>query len=102
MIILVYMALVTLEGKQGSTVDCPILVNKILIDFMQLVYILNINCSKNSAIIIYNYSVHCSLMELRILKCVSHFDHWFSNTKAFCAAYGIWALRNFILYVHLT
>ena len=33
MIILVYMALVTLEGKQGSIVDCPILVNEILIDF---------------------------------------------------------------------
>ena len=33
MIILVYMALVTLEGNQHSIVGCPILVNEILIDF---------------------------------------------------------------------
>ena len=30
-----------------------------------------------------------------------HFNHWYSNTKAFCVAYGIYTGRNFILQAHL-
>ena len=41
------------------------------------------------------------IFDQSIWECNGHFDDWFSNTKAFCVAYGICAGRNFILQVHL-
>ena len=41
------------------------------------------------------------IFDQSIWECNGHFDHWFSNTKAFFVAYGICTGRNFIHQVHL-
>ena len=37
------------------------------------------------------------ILDQSIWEFNGHFDHWFSNTKTFCEAYGICAGRNYIL-----
>ena len=37
------------------------------------------------------------IFDQSIWECYGHYDHWFSNTNAFCAAYGICTGRKFIL-----
>ena len=55
-----------------------------------------VTCDTITYIICNYYSSNINIFDQSIWECNGHFDHWFSNTKAFLC--GIWNLRREKLY----